>query len=173
MVTPPACAQRLRVAVNAAEPVLRAMTDADSGRASASGKWSSKQIIGHLIDSAANNHQRFVRGALEDELVFPGYAQEAWVAVQQYQDVAWSDLLALWAAYNRQIAAVMTAIPAEDRLRVRAQHNLERIAMRAPASATDATLDYLMTDYVDHLEMHLGQILGSDWRAGLPSPVAN
>lgn len=177
MATPPTCALRLRSAVNAAEPQLRAMTDAQSGRAAAAGTWSPKQIIGHLIDSAANNHQRFVRGALQDELVFPGYAQEAWVALQQYQGASWPDLLTLWASYNRQLAVVMSAIPAEDRLRVRARHNLEQIAMSAPTGEANATLDYLMSDYVDHLEMHLGQILGQilgpDWRAGAPTPVAN
>jgi DinB superfamily len=169
MPPPPECATRLVAALDAAEPLLRAMTDAESARAPASGKWSPRQIIGHLIDSATNNHQRFVRGALQDELVFPGYAQEAWVALQQYQEAQWSELLTLWAAYNRRISAVMTAIPPEARRRVRAKHNLDLIAMRAPANEAEATLEYLMNDYVDHLEKHMQQILGDAWRSGSSS----
>ena len=166
MSTPPSCAARLRAALDAAEPKLRAMTDAESARAPAPGKWSPRQIIGHLIDSAANNHQRFVRGGLQDDLVFPGYAQEAWVTLQQYQDAQWMDLLVLWAAYNRHIAVVMTVIPVEARRRVRTEHSLDRIAMREPASEAEATLEYLMNDYVDHLEKHMHQLLGAEWRSG-------
>lgn len=146
-----------------AEPLLRTMTEPDASRSPAPGKWSPKQIVGHLIDSAANNHQRFVRAALQDEIVFPGYAQEEWVALQRYEQAAWADLLALWVAYNRHIAAVMAGVPDEARTRVRAVHNLDDIATHAPSSAADATLEYFMGDYVDHLIMHLRQILGTRW----------
>lgn len=60
--------------------------EAAAAHALAEGQWSPKQIIGHLIDSAANNHQRFVRAQFTDDLVFPGYEQEAWVEVQHYND---------------------------------------------------------------------------------------
>ena len=76
MTTEPTCARRLRDALAAAEPRLRAISDADSARPRAPGKWSPREIIGHLIDSASNNHQRFVRASLQDELVFDGYEQE-------------------------------------------------------------------------------------------------
>ncbi len=165
----PACARRLRAAVAAAVPPLRALWAPDSARAPSPGKWSPRQIIGHLIDSATNNHQRFVRGALQEDLVFPGYAQEQWVALQRYQEAAWSDLVLLWSSYNRHIATVMAAIPAHDRDRVRARHNLQEIALNPPARAPDATLDYFMSDYVVHLEMHLRQILGADWTPGEPA----
>jgi hypothetical protein len=165
MTTVPTCARRLRAALDAAEPALRAISDTDSARAHAPGKWSPRQIIGHLIDSATNNHQRYVRGALQDDLIFPGYAQDQWVDMQQYQQAKWGDLLTFWLAYNRHIATVMVAVPDDARLRVRSRHNLDEIATHAPKRAEDVTLDYFMNDYVDHLELHLRQILGASWTA--------
>lgn len=160
MTAEPTCAHRLRAALLTAEPLLRAISDADAARHPAPGKWSPKQIIGHLIDSASNNHQRFVRAAFQDDLVFPGYAQDHWVELQRYHDAPWSELLTFWMGFNRHIAMVMSAVPEEARLRVRARHNLDEIATYAPATAAQATLDYFMSDYVDHLEMHLLQIFG-------------
>src|SRR5262245_6674145 len=86
---------------------LSKITDSDSQRAVAPEKWSRKQVLGHLIDSAANNHQRFVRAQLTQELVLPGYEQEKWVAVQHYQDESWETLVALWHQYNRHLLHVM------------------------------------------------------------------
>lgn len=159
------CAHRLRAAIAAAEPELRSISDTDSARHPSPGKWSPRQIVGHLIDSASNNHQRFVRAVWQDDMVFPAYAQEQWVKLQAYDIAPWPDLIALWAAYNRHLARVMELVPAESRLRVRERHNLDRIAMRAPRSRSEATLDYFMRDYVNHLEMHLRQILGATWSA--------
>lgn len=157
--TAPRCALRLRDALTAAEPRLRAISDADSARPRAPGKWSPREIIGHLIDSASNNHQRFVRAPRQDDLVFPGYEQEHWVTAQRYGATPWRELLDLWLAFNRHIARVMEFTPEAARLRVYARHNLDEIATHAPKSPSDATLDYFMNDYVDHLELHLGQIL--------------
>ena len=163
MTTDPRCARRLRAALAAAEPHLRAITDADSARRPAPGKWSPREIIGHLIDSASNNHQRFVRTALQDEMIFAGYDQEAWVDLQRYQDTAWAELLTLWSAFNSHLATVMAAVPTEARMRVRARHNLDEIASHPPPRAELATLDYFMNDYVAHLEQHLRQLLGPTW----------
>lgn len=71
---------------------LAKISEEESERTRGSGKWSKKEILGHLIDSAANNHQRFVRAQLTPSLAFPGYEQERWVAIQQYQETAWSEL---------------------------------------------------------------------------------
>jgi hypothetical protein len=76
------------------------------------GAWSPIEIIGHLIDSAANNHTRFVRAAGQDDLVFPGYAQDDWVHLQNYAAAPWNEVITLWHTYNRHIARVMAAIPA-------------------------------------------------------------
>lgn len=161
----PVCAIRLRAALDAAEPLLRDIPETGSATPMAVGKWSPRQIIGHLIDSATNNHQRFVRAALQDEMAFPPYAQEEWVAVQRYQEAPWDELLTLWLAFNRHIANVMTTIPREARERVRSHHNLDQIATYPPAHPAEATLEYFMLDYVDHLERHMRQILGAEWAA--------
>ena len=65
------------------------------------GSWTKKEILGHLIDSAAINHQRFVRAQFTDDLVFDGYVQDDWVKVQDYQNRDWRELVELWHGYNR------------------------------------------------------------------------
>jgi hypothetical protein len=123
------------------------------------GKWSRKQIIGHLIDSAANNHSRFVRAQFNDDLVFPGYEQEAWVDSQQYQEKDWSELVQLWKLYNRHILHIMKVTPEEIRMKLRSKHNLHVIASDNLSPNEPVTLDWFMRDYVDHMKKHLGQIL--------------
>ena len=164
MHAPSPAARRLRNSIETAEPLLRAISEADSARHPVPGKWSPRQIIGHLVDSASNNHQRFVRAAWQDDLVFAGYEQEGWVELQRYQDTAWSELLTLWTAFNRHIARVMDAVPVAARTRVHTKHNLDQVATHAPTAPEQQTLDYFMSDYVDHLELHLRQILGKEWR---------
>jgi hypothetical protein len=153
----PEYAQRLRDAVEAAAPRLLALSEAEAGRAGEAGKWSPREVVGHLVDSAANNHQRFVRGQLQDDLVFLGYAQDDWVRVQDYAHAPWADLVALWRLYNLHLARVMELAPADRRLSPRARHNIQEIGFAAPVEAT-ATLDGIMLDYVEHLLHHLRQL---------------
>lgn len=161
MISP--AALRLQRTLAAATPRLLAIGEGASAACPAPGKWSPREIIGHLIDSASNNHQRFVRAALTDDLVFPGYEQNAWVDLQRYAETPWTELLAFWISFNQHIARVMAAVPEEARLRVRRKHNLDQIATHAPKTPEQATLEYFMADYVDHLELHLRQILGAGW----------
>jgi hypothetical protein len=119
------------------------------------GTWSRKEILGHLLDSALNNHQRFVRAQLQSELVFPGYEQERWVAVQGHHDRAWERLVALWVEANLHIAHVISRIP-EDRLATPC-----RIGEGAPV-----TLEFVARDYVRHLRHHLDQILDPEAASG-------
>jgi hypothetical protein len=148
----------LRSTVERAAAVLLTVDDARAARRPAPGKWSAKEIVGHLVDSAANNHQRFVRAQLQDDLIFPGYAQEEWVAVQRYQEASWPDLVTLWRAYNQHIATVMATTPDAVRLRERPRHNLHELAWQPLPADRPATLDYFMRDYVGHLHLHLDQI---------------
>lgn len=152
-----------RTDLDTAEPALREITEAAAGTPRSPGKWSPKEIIGHLIDSASVNHERFLRATQSDDLVFPGYDQDAWVAAQKYNNRSWSDLVDLWSAYNRQIHHVMENMPADQRHRLRERHSLDVIAFREVSPDVPSTLDYLMSDYVVHLEHHLAQILGRDW----------
>ncbi len=82
--------QKLCGIVLSARDRLQAIDETKSARRPAPGKWSPKEIIGHLIDSASNNHQRFVRAQFQDHLIFPGYNQEAWVEAQDYQNSQWT-----------------------------------------------------------------------------------
>ena len=107
---------------------FRAWTDADVSKSRGAGKWSRKEILGHLIDSAANNHTRFVRAAGQDDLIFPGYAQDDWVRAQNYAAAPWNEVVTLWHSYNRHIARVMAAVPAAVRYRKHDRHNLAQLA---------------------------------------------
>jgi len=150
----------LREVVAAVTPRLLALSESEAARPPAPGKWSPKEVIGHLIDSASNNHQRFVRARFMDELVFPGYEQEAWVEAQGYRAAPWSDLVGLWCLFNLHLARVIEAVPASIRQRPRARHNLHEVAWNTVPQDRPATLEYFMRDYVGHLKHHLSQILG-------------
>ena len=144
----------------AAERLVK-ISEEDAGRAPSDDKWSSKEIIGHLIDSAANNHQRFVRAQFTDDLVGPPYEQENWVKTQRYKDEPWVQLVQLWRLYNLHICHLISAMPVETRTKLRARHNLDRIAWKAVSSAEPVTLEYFMQDYVAHLRHHLDQIFAA------------
>ena len=112
-------------------------------------KWSRKEILGHLIDSAANNHQRFVRAQFVSELRLPGYQQEEWVKSQGYQGEPWATILQLWRAYNLHLVHVIGQIPAG--------------ALKKPCLIGEnepVTLEFIVTDYLRHLRHHVNQILG-------------
>ena len=145
---------------SASEQLLRIPIE-QSERPRGAGKWSPKEIIGHLIDSASNNHQRFVRAQFSDDLIFAGYEQEGWVKVQNYQRESWAELVQLWKLYNQHILHVMTHVPEEQRLKLRYKHNLHQIASESLKENEPVTLDWFMRDYVDHMKKHLRQIFGT------------
>jgi DinB family protein len=150
---------RLRTTLSAAMPRLAAISDEAASKPRAPGKWSRKEIVGHLIDSASNNHQRFVRAQFTDELVCSTYDQDAWVRAQRYRDAPWNELVSLWALLNLHLARVMAAIPDPIRNTPRTRHNLDQVAFRTYAASEPVTLELFMYDYVVHLEHHLSQIL--------------
>ncbi|MES2477643.1 MAG: DinB family protein [Bacteroidota bacterium] len=110
-------------------------------------KWSKKEIIGHLIDSAVNNHQRFVRAQFED---IPSiiYDQNKWNEYNYYQQIDKLQIISFWAVYNRQLLQLIKRIP---------QHKLN--ARVNIGEAKIATLAFLINDYVAHLEHHLKQVV--------------
>jgi hypothetical protein len=139
-------AQDLRSIVGECEAKFQAMAEADAGRSAGPGKWSRKQILGHLIDSAANNHQRFIRMQMTPELHFPGYEQNEWVRLNDYAARPWRELVTLWAAYNRHLAEVMERIAPET-----LGHMWDKGDARYD-------LQFVATDYVTHLRHHVEQI---------------
>jgi len=139
--------EKLISVIDAAEPRLRQVSEPESEKPVLSGGWSRKQVIGHLIDSASNNHQRFVRAAQQSSLDFPGYDQDGNIRLQAPQETDWLLLISLWAAYNRYLALIIARLPASK---------LEtpcRIGSGAPV-----TLEFIATDYLRHLVHHLSQI---------------
>ena len=151
-------AAELRAAVRDGMQWMTAVPELDTGRRPRPGGWSPKEIVGHLIDSASNNHGRFVRGALEESLVFAPYDQEGWVRLQRYQDQGWRTLLERWAAFNEQVAVSIENVPESALTRRRAAHNFDRIAWKTIASTEPATLEYFIRDYIGHLRHHLAQV---------------
>lgn len=138
---------------------LLSMTEDESRAPLSEGKWSAKETIGHLIDSAANNHQRFVRAQFKDDLVFEGYAQEEWIRAQNYNGEPWPLLVGLWRHYNLHLAHVMATAPEQVRTAARSRHNFQQIGFAPVSSEEPSTLEHLMLDYIDHLKSHLRQIL--------------
>ena len=146
-----AAGELLRV-IEGAGAALRAIPEASAGRKPTAVAWSIKEILGHLLDSAANNHQRFIRAQQTGTLVFPGYEQEVWVRSQDYQTRPWIELIDFWSLYNRHLAHLIARIP-ESALEARCEIE----------SGKPVTLRYLIDDYLRHLRHHLDQISG---RAG-------
>src|SRR5262245_28436621 len=139
------------------------ISEAQSAEPRAEDHWSSKQIIGHLNDSAANNHARFVLGQLKDDLVFPGYDQNGWVKTNHYQEESWPHLVSLWRAYNLHLHHLMAHADQRKMNTPCTLHTLQEIAFQTVPSSAPVTLEYLMQDYVVHLKHHLEQILpGAD-----------
>lgn len=148
-----------RQTIDSASEKLMKIDEAQSERPRAEDHWSSKQIVGHLIDSATNNHVRFVIGQLKDDLVFPGYDQNGWVRTNHYQQRAWSDLIQLWRSYNLHLHHLMTHADQAKLSTPCTLHTLQEIAFKTVPKADPVTLEYLMKDYVDHMKHHLAQIL--------------
>lgn len=139
--------EKLSRAVEFADPILQKVTETESEQPALKGGWSRKQVIGHLIDSASNNHQRFVRASLQGSLEFPGYDQDGCVRVEAVQDAPWPLLIALWKNYNLYLAHVIAHLPLS-------QLNAQcRIGENEPV-----TLKFLAEDYLRHLLHHLSQI---------------
>lgn len=123
--------------------------EAQQKPASGEGEWSRKQILGHLLDSAFNNHQRFVRVQLQTKLVaLPGYDQPGWVEASHYQELEWERLVELWHSLNTHLAHLVKFIPA-DKLQ-----NLCTIDGSEPL-----TLQFVIEDYLVHLKGHLAELL--------------
>jgi hypothetical protein len=115
-------------------------------------KWSKKELLGHLIDSATNNHHRFIKIQFMPEPLFvEGYHQDDWVEIQKFNEIDTQHLVNFWKIYNEHILLIMQNTP-EEKL------SLE-ITPEQPFEEAD-TLFLLMKDYVDHMDHHLKQIFG-------------
>ena len=147
-----------RNTIVSAKARLRDVPDEQSHRKDSADGWSPIEVMGHLIDSAANNHQRFVHAQFTDDLMFADYEQDQWVSTQKYRDESWPDVIDLWSSYNLHLLHVVSVIPEDVLTKTRAQHTLDEIAFKDLDKNEPATLEFLIRDYVDHLHHHLNQI---------------
>lgn len=143
-------AQRFRLDL---DDIHRALVSLPAGLADVpwrEGGWTRKQIVGHLLDSAANNRQRFVRAAIDGSYTGPKYAQDAWVAAHGYDSQPWETLLLWWRAEHEILMAVVDRIP-EGRLE----------AQCAVGDDAPVTLRFLIEDYIRHQRWHVKQFLAA------------
>src|SRR5689334_22217076 len=110
-----AAIERLRFAVGTLPGVLAGFSEAEGEQRPSPERWTRKEVVGHLIEKASNNHQRFVRGQLAPGQDFPGYEQGQWVRIQGYRSARWPDLIDLWRAYNTHLLHVVERMTEEGR----------------------------------------------------------
>ena len=151
----------LRKIVDQTEAQLLEMPPEQAARPLTPGKWSPAEVIGHLIDSASNNHGRFLRAQQTDELIGLPYDQDFWVKRQGYRSADWPELVRLWTSFNRLLARLMDSTPEDILFKQRPKHNLDRIAFKTVTADQPVTLHYFMVDYLEHLEHHLGTVFGN------------
>ena len=140
-------AERITWLVKVITPLLEKIPENEFSHKPTPRKWSKKQIIGHLIDSAANNHHRFIRSRIEDvPTIF--YNQDEWNNLSHYNEMKPENVIKLWAYYNTFIAHLVSNIPEN-----------ELVKKCRSGSEKEYTLEFLISDYVDHMEHHLKQVV--------------
>jgi hypothetical protein len=141
---------RLEQNIKFVPPEFLRFPEGELTRKPAPGKWSKKEILGHLIDSAANNHHRFIRAQFEKEpfVVIP-YEQEEWNRIQKYNEVDTKYLVEFWKMYNRHILWIISNF-SEEKLSMKCKSIDEREIAE--------NIFLLIKDYVDHMDHHLNQI---------------
>jgi len=140
-------AEELNRIVESSAVELRRISEKEASLKRKPTAWSVKEILGHLVDSAANDHQRFVRAQRVRQLAFPGYEQDAWVESQNYQARPWPHVVDLWVLYNQHLAHVIRQMPPS--------------ASETPCqigAGNSVPLHFLVEDYLAHMQHHLKQI---------------
>ncbi|MGA3212428.1 MAG: DinB family protein [Terriglobales bacterium] len=132
-------------------PNLRSLTEERAAIERGPGKWSPKEELGHLIDSAANNHIRFVQSATESEFRGPGYRQDDWVRLHGYRNMQWKQIMDFWFRYNVLLAGLLDRIP---------DGRLEAPCFIGTNPAV--TLRFVIEDYIFHMQHHIDQLLGRE-----------
>jgi len=142
--------QELRTIINDYSKKFRQISEADFKAKPLPHKWSKKEVVGHLIDSAQNNLRRFICGQYEDKPPFIVYQQNFWVNSNEYQAMPSEDIIELWRLVNQRICAVLTTMPAENYHKECDTGSLH-------------SLQWLAGDYVKHLKHHINQIISGSF----------
>ncbi len=151
--------RHLREIISKATPLLKAISDEQATYKATPTTWSKKEIIGHLIDSAGNNQQKFVRLMEAPSLHFVKYDQDYWVKNQRYNLSNWHQLIDLWHLYNLHLSHVIAYVVPE-----KLQHEI------TISGVGPVTLEFVMKDYVEHLKHHLKSVIPT---AGIDSKFKN
>src|SRR5580700_2572021 len=137
----------LKEAIERELPNLQAMSDdAASQTDGRPGSWTRKEELGHLIDSATNNHLRFTLASIDGEFRGQGYAQDKWVEAHGYRDMEWRGLVDLWYHYNALLAHLVDRIPEEQ------------LDNRCVIGWGVQTLRFVIEDYVAHMQHHVDHV---------------
>jgi hypothetical protein len=149
-----AISQELGRFISDARPRLAEITESRATEKPYPEKWSLKEILGHLIDSAANNHQRIVRMQEKKSIGMFTYSQQHWVSSQRYQSRPWEEIVRLWYDFNAHLAHVIACVDPQT------LGNTCDVGHTQPV-----TLEFVIADYLRHVQHHVGQILsGADPR---------
>ena len=138
-------AATLETLINEYLPKLNSLTEDEFAYKPSPAKWSKKELIGHLIDSAQSNLRRFVVAQYEESPAI-NYNQDKWVTINNYQHEDVKDIIKLWYLLNRQIAFVLKNTSAE-------------MSQRICITSASYTIEWLAQDYIKHLTHHIHQVL--------------
>ena len=131
---------------------LRALPEeAAEVRPAGDSSWSPREELGHLIDSAANNHVRFVRALIEPEFRGPSYAQNDWVRVHGYQQMQWLTIVDFWFNYNAFLTTLLARV-SEEKLKT----------LCYVGAGEGVSLRFLVEDYMLHMQHHIDHLLGRE-----------
>jgi hypothetical protein len=150
--------KEFKAVIENAEQQLITIPDSLSQFREKEGKWCAKEMLGHLIDSAANNHHRFVLVQIKNDIVFQDYDQEAWIKTQNYKGESWQNLIQLWKSYNLHLCHIISVIPEEKIIKELNKHSIEKLSFQKATHNKPITLEYMIRDYLSHMQHHLNQI---------------
>ena len=137
----------LQFLCDAVPELLAAIPEQGFAQKRSTEEWSKKEILGHLIDSATNNHQRFIRVQFENVPTII-YDQNKWNTYSHYNDIDIRHLISFWEIYNRHLMDIIKHIPKENLTKTCKTHEIKNV-----------TLQWIIEDYIVHMEHHLHQLI--------------
>src|SRR5678815_4830118 len=126
-------------------PQLKLLPEEGSSMKPLPNKWSKKEVIGHLVDSAQNNIRRFIVAQYDTNPLIV-YRQDDWVSINNYQSYQLEDLVQLWYLLNKQICSILS-------------NTSQDVLQRTCQTESLHTIEWLAEDYIKHMKHHLHQVL--------------